>query len=497
MDHFLLGLGAVGDPMALLFLALGVAGGLIIGSLPGFTSTMGMIVLLPLTFSLPPIPGLMLLIGVFVGGIGGGCIPAIALNIPGTPASAATTLDGFPLFKKGRGDEVLGVGIIASALGGMISAVMLMTLAPQLALIALKFGSAEYFALGILGMTLIISVSGGSVLRGIFAGLIGAMLTMIGIDPILGITRFTFDSPYLAAGVSYVPALIGLFGFSEVIEALVSRLQRRKVTELQGMRLARVRLSTLRRVLPSIGRSGLLGTFVGSIPGAGADIAAFLSYEVEKKTAKDPSVYGKGEVRGVAASEAGNNADAGGAMIPMLTFGIPGDAQTAVMIAALMMHGVRPGPLLFTDQPNLIWAIFIGLFAAQVMLLVLGLISAAVAVRAVSQPPSILFPLVAVLSVVGAFSLSNSLYDVWFMIAFGVIGYVFKKVNIPAVPVVLAMILMPMVESELRRGLIISPNGFIGFFSHPIFDILIGAAVLSLVSALILQLRHAKGKGPS
>lgn len=492
MDHILLGLNTVFQCNSLLYLISGVVGGMLIGALPGFTATMGMIVLLPVTFSLSPAEGMLLLVGVYVGGIAGGCIPAIALNIPGTPASAATTLDGYPLFRQGRGEEALGVGIVASAIGGGISAIMLMTLAPQLARFALKFGPVEYFALGTLGMTLIISVSGSSVLRGLFAGLIGAALAMVGTDPILGVPRFAFDSPYLAAGIAYVPALIGLFGFSEVIEALASRVQPQSSAILRGFGMAKIRLSTLRRVLPSICRSGLIGTFVGSIPGAGADIAAFLSYEVEKKTSKDPSVYGTGEIRGVAASEAGNNADAGGAMIPMLTFGIPGDAQTAVMIAGLMMQGIRPGPLLFTEQPDLVWTIFIGLMLAQFIMLGVGLFSASLAVRAVAQPPSTLFPLVAVLSVVGAFSLSNSLFEVWLMVGFGVLGYVMKKLKIPSVPIVLALILVPMVESELRRALVMTPGGFLSFFTRPIFVVLFGAACLSLLSAFVLQIRRAK-----
>jgi putative tricarboxylic transport membrane protein len=486
------GFVAVFSLQSFFLLFVGVGGGMVIGALPGFTSTMGMIVLLPLTFTLQPVSGMLLLIGVYVGGIAGGCIPAIALNIPGTPASAATTFDGYPLFKRGEGEEALGVGIVASAIGGTISAFMLVFLAPQLALFALKFGPAEYFALGLMGMTLIISVSGASVARGIFAGLIGAMLTMIGTDPVLGVPRFTFDNTYLAAGIAYVPALIGLFGFSEMIEALVSKIDLQNVTELHKFGLARIRWTTFKRILPTCFRSGVIGTTVGAIPGAGADIAAFLSYEVEKKTAKDPSIYGTGEIRGVAASEAGNNADCGGAMIPMLTFGIPGDAQTAVLIAALMMQGIRPGPLLFSQQGDLVWAIFIGLFVAQAIMVVLGLFSAAIAVRAVSQPPSVLFPLVAVLSVVGAFSLSNSLFDVWLMLGFGLMGYVFKKLKIPTVPVVLAMILMPMIESELRRALMMTPGGFFAFFTHPIFDVLIAVAALSLVSACVLQSRRVR-----
>lgn len=494
MDNLLLGLHGVFTLKAILYLFSGVTGGLLIGALPGFTATMGMIVILPITFSLPPAIGMLLLVGVYVGGIAGGCIPAIALNIPGTPASAATTFDGYPLFKQGKGEEALGVGIVASAIGGTISAIMLVTLAPQLARFALKFGPAEYFALGTLGMTLIISVSGTSVLRGLFAGFIGAGLAMVGIDPILGVPRFAFDSPYLAAGIAYVPALIGLFGFSEVIEALASKVQPHKNSILKGFGMARISAATFKRVLPTIGRSGLVGTFVGAIPGAGADIAAFLSYEVEKKTAKDPSVYGTGEIRGVAASEAGNNADAGGAMIPMLTFGIPGDAQTAVMIAGLMMQGIRPGPLLFTEQADLVWTIFVGLFVAQGIMLVVGLFSASLAVRAVAQPPSILFPMVAVLSIVGAFSLGNNMFDVWMMVSFGVLGYVMKKLKIPSVPIVLALILVPMVESELRRALMMAPGGFFSFFTRPIFVLLFGLACLSLFSAFLLQVRRARKK---
>ena len=328
MDGLIQGLASVAAWPNGALLVAGVVGGLAIGALPGFTSTMAMVVLLPLSFTLSPTAGMLLLIGVYVGGIAGGCIPAIALNIPGTPASAATTLDGYPMFRQGRSEEALGVGIIASAIGGTVGALILMTLAPQLSRFALRFGPAEYFALGILGLTLVISVSGSSVVRGLFAAFLGAALVMVGTDPMLGTARFTMGNVYLLGGLSYVAALIGLFGFSEVLQGLFAegpgkvRLAGRRI-----VRLARVPLATVLRILPASLRSGGLGAFIGSIPGAGADIAAFVSYEVQKQLSRDAGAYGKGEPRGVAASEAGNNANAGGAMVPMLTFGIPGDAQ--------------------------------------------------------------------------------------------------------------------------------------------------------------------------
>lgn len=492
MHGFLLGIQNVFSFPAMLYLMGGVIGGLAIGALPGFTSTMGMVVLLPITFALSPIEGLLMLIGVYVGGIAGGCIPAIALGIPGTPASAATVFDGFPLFRKGHAEEALGIGIVASFIGGSISAIILMFLAPPIASFALRFGPAEYFALGILGMTLIISVSGSSMLKGLFAGLIGAFFAMIGVDSILGLPRFTFGNSYLAGGISYVPALIGLFGFSDVIDALLrgSKLLQPKNTTRFG--IAKVPRKTLLHILPTCLRSGILGTLVGAIPGAGADIAAFLSYDVEKRLSKNPSLYGKGEPRGIAAPEAGNNADAGGAMIPMSTFGIPGDAQTAVLIGGLMLQGLRPGPLLFQEQPDIIWSIFVGLLVAQFIMLFFGLLSAPLAVKIVAQPPSILFPLIGVICIVGAFALANSIFDIWIMLIFGIVGYFLKRADIPVIPIVLAMILMPMVEGELRRALILAPKGFISLFSRPIFSILIGVAILSILSSLFIQWKSQK-----
>lgn len=488
MDGLIQGLASVAAWPNGALLVAGVVGGLAIGALPGFTSTMAMVVLLPLSFTLSPTAGMLLLIGVYVGGIAGGCIPAIALNIPGTPASAATTLDGYPMFRQGRSEEALGVGIIASAIGGTVGALILMTLAPQLSRFALRFGPAEYFALGILGLTLVISVSGSSVVRGLFAAFLGAALVMVGTDPMLGTARFTMGNVYLLGGLSYVAALIGLFGFSEVLQGLFAegpgkvRLAGRRI-----VRLARVPLATVLRILPASLRSGGLGAFIGSIPGAGADIAAFVSYEVQKQLSRDAGAYGKGEPRGVAASEAGNNANAGGAMVPMLTFGIPGDAQTAVLIASLMMHGIRPGPMLFQDQAGFVWTIFAGLLVAQFVMLIVGLFAAQFVVRLVSQPASVLYPVIAVLCVVGSFSLSNSLFDVWLMLAFGVVGYVLKRLDVPVVPIVLAMILVPMVESELRRALMLSPTGFLGLFSRPIFSVILGIAGVSFLASFAMQ----------
>jgi putative tricarboxylic transport membrane protein len=299
-------------------LVAGVPGGLLIGALPSFTSTMALVVLLPLSFTLAPIDGILLLSGVYVGGIGGGCIPAIALNISGTPASAATTLEGFTLFnKRGRSEEALGIGVIASAIGGMTGALVLMTLAPQISRFALRFGPAEYFALGLLGLTLVISVPGPSVVRGRFVAFVGALLVMVGTDPMVGMARFTIGNVELLGGISYVAALIGLFGFSEILQGTFAARGVRVVKAKESIwRLARVAIVTVLRILPAAFRSGGLGAFIGSIPGAGVDIAVFVSYEVQKQLSRDSSAYGAGEARGIAASESGFNANAGGAMVP-------------------------------------------------------------------------------------------------------------------------------------------------------------------------------------
>jgi putative tricarboxylic transport membrane protein len=491
-EHAFLGLEKIFSFPEVFIMFGGVVAGFIIGALPGFTSAMGMVVLLPLTFALTPIQGMLLLIGIFVAGIAGGCIPAIALNIPGTPASAATTFDGYPMFRSGRAEEALGIGIIASFIGGTVAAVILMVMAPQLARYALSFGAAEYCALGLLGLTLVVSVSETTIARGLFAALIGAFLTMIGTDPILGLVRFAGNSVELSAGISYVPALIGLFGFSEVITALMTKIKPVIPKLAKGLRFAFIPKKTLLRILPTSIRASLLGTYIGILPGVGADIGAFLSYDLEKKCAKDKSMFGKGDPRGIAASESGNNSNCGGAMIPMLTFGIPGDAQAAVLIAALMMHGIKPGPLLFTESPDLVWAIFMGLFVSQLMMLIVGLFAAPLAVRLVAQPSAVLFPIVSVLCIVGAFALNNSLFDVWIMLLFGFVGYFMKRNDLPVIPVVLAMILVPMVESELRRALMMDPKGFLHLFTRPIFSGIMGLSLVSLVASFILQSRSKK-----
>lgn len=464
---------------------LGVLAGMILGALPGLTSTMALAILTPLTFGMDTLTAICMLIGVYLGGISGGAISAIAINIPGTPASAATCMDGYSLTKRGEGGKALMVSFVSSMFGGLFSAVILITLAPYIARFGLKFGPPEYFALGMLGLTIIISVSGKDLIKGLVAAVLGFMIATIGIDPLIGYPRFTFESVYLQAGISYVPALIGLFGLAEVISNLTHRNNGGKVHNI--MTKVKFRYQEWKDLWGTLIRSSAIGTTIGAIPGAGADIASWASYDIAKRTATSNEKYGEGEIKGVVASEAANNANVGGALIPMMTFGIPGDAQTAILIAALMIQGIAPGPLLFEKSPDLVWPMFAALLVANVLIVVYGLLITKYIVKIISQPAEIIYPLIVLFCIVGAYAVNNSLFDIGIMCLFGFIGFVMKKFHFPVAPLMLALILAPMIETNLRRGLMTLDGNFLMFFTRPLFDLLIVIGIISLVSTLWLR----------
>jgi putative tricarboxylic transport membrane protein len=473
------------NPTNFLLIFIGVTAGIIVGALPGLTATMGVALLIPFTYNLPPIQGLVMLLGIFSGGIYGGSISAILIRTPGTPAAAATLLDGFPMARQGKAGQALGMATFASFVGGTVGALIMTFLSPQIARAGLKFGPPEFFALAVFGLMMIISISGRSLLKGIISALFGLILTTIGLDPISGVPRFTFGSQNLLGGLEFIPVLIGLFGFAQVFRSI------------EKMHETKHEKSAIERILPrgkeivsnlfTMIKSGLLGTFVGSVPGCGCDIAAFMAYGEAKRSSKFPERFGKGEIRGIAAAESANNAATGGAMIPMLTLGIPGDAVTAVLLGALTIHGYQPGPLLFRDHLEIVYPIFAGQIATQAVLLIVGLAGARMFAKLIDIDPKVLTPVIFFLCIVGSYSMRFSFFDVGLALIIGVIAYFMEYYEFSVSPILLSLILGPMAEQNLRRSLMLSRGDTSIFVTRPITLIFLALTVVIGINSYIRQ----------
>ena len=478
------------NPQALLFATFGVMLGIVIGALPGLTATMGVAILLPFTYGMEPVSGLLMICGVFFGGVYGGSITAILLKIPGTPAAAATAIDGYELTKQGKAGLALSAATFSSFSGGTLSIIVLMFLSPVLASWALKFSASESFALATFGLSIIASISGESLIKGLIAGVGGLLIATIGLDPMGGFPRFTGGFVELM-NVPFIPVMIGLFAASEAFRSMEQNQQIR-----QGAKVAIGSLllpwQTLRRIALTILRSSGLGVFIGMIPGAGADIAAFVAYNETRRFSKTPENFGKGEIKAVASCEAGANGCTGGALLPMLTLGIPGDAVTAIMLGALTLQGMQPGPLMFTDHGDMVYTLFVGMIFCYFMLLVLGLLSLKVIGNVVKIPGNILTPMILALCVVGTYALNNSLFDVGIMLIAGVVGYFMQKEGYPASPVVLALIMGPMAESNFRRALSLSGGSLDFLYTRPITLALLTLAAFTLLTPIIRKIMRLR-----
>ena len=474
-------------PLHFPFLFIGVAGGIIVGALPGLTGSVGIILLLPFVYYLDASTAMVMLCGMFCGAIYGGSISAILISTPGTPSAAATVLDGYPLAQKGEAGKAIGVATIASTVGGIISTFCLMFIAPQLARFALKFGPEEYFALTVFGLTVIASVAGKSLIKGLISGFFGLLIATIGLDPVTGYARFSFNIPNLMTGFPLLPVLIGLFAISQIFIQLETVGKKLHVYD-QNIKNILPTFKELKQLAWVIIPSSFLGTFIGVIPGTGGAIASFLAYNEAKRWSKDPESFGTGNLSGIAAPEAANNGTTGGAMVPLLTLGIPGDVVTAVMLGALLLIGLRPGPLLFKERPEVVSAIFAGLLLANVLILLLGIVSVRLFPKVLKVPEQILFPIIMALCFLGSFSLNNSVYDMFIALIFGVIGYIMKKNGFPAAPVVLGVILGPIAEDVLARALLISHGDWTVLFKSPIAIFFYAISIISLIYSFKRQL---------
>lgn len=445
----------VANPVTLLLILGGVSVGLAVGAIPGLTANMSVAVLAPFTFTMNPTDAIAVLTGIWLGSLYGGTIPAVLINMPGTPADLMTTLDGYPMSKRGEAGRAIGIGVISSFCGGMVAVLILGIGGPALAGVARQFGSIEYFAVAFLGLSVMAYVAGSSLVKGVISALLGLFVGLIGRDLLSGQARYTFDEPNLFGGVNFIAVIIGIFGMAEVLEQVYSRLHRvdPEVQEVTGIRTA---LRDIPPVKWVIARSSVIGTFVGILPGAGATIASVISYGAQSRLSKKPDELGTGSPEGIAASDTANNACSGGALMTMLTIGIPGDALTAILLGALVVQGVQPGPLLFENDMELVSSIFISLLIANICLLVIGLIAARRMAKILSVPRSLLLPAVAALSIIGTYAINNSVYEVGIMLVFAILGFVMSRVGIPKPPLVLALILGPILETNLRRSLQIS-----------------------------------------
>ncbi|MFA0087176.1 C4-dicarboxylate ABC transporter permease [Vibrio sp. 10N.286.49.C2] len=486
LEHLIGGLSATFSLAVFPVLVFGVLGGIILGALPGLTATMGVAILLPFTFGMEPTAALVMLIGVYIGGIYGGSIAAILLKTPGTPASAATVLDGHTLAAKGQAARALSISAVASFVGGLISTIILIAIAPLLADFALRFNAPEYFALAVFGLTIIASVSGKNILKGLLAGAIGLLISTVGLDPISSVPRFTFGVMDLYSGINVIPVLIGLFALSEALNQLEKILSEKKVERPKFDR-SLMSKKDLKDMMPTAIKSGLLGTSIGSVPGAGADISAFVCYNEAKRSSKNPEEFGKGSVRGLAAAEAGNNGVTGGSLVPLLTLGVPGDAVAAVLLGALIVQGLTPGPLLFAQNPEVVYGVFSSMLVANVVMLLIGLLGIRFFCRIIEVPKMLMIPVIIFLSIVGAYAINNAMFDIGIAIAFGFLGFVLGKLEIPSSPILLAIILGPMAETNLRKSLLMYDNSWSFLYERPIALAFIVLAVFSVYSTLKMK----------
>ena len=491
MDNLLISLQSVANVETLALLLAGVIAGIIIGSIPGFTITMGVALTLPFSFGMDPINGIALMIGVMVGGSSGGLLPSILLGIPGTPSAMATTFDGYPMARKGEAGKALAIGLLASVVGSLISGIILIFLAPTLASFATSFGPWELFSLMLFGLTAIAGLGGGSVLKGLISGGLGVSFALVGIDLLTGTQRFTFGLVELQGGFNFLPVLIGLFAFSQLLGDVkrpppASDMHQRNV----AYPITKAAAGLVRSGVNLL-RSSLVGTFVGILPGAGGSIANVMSYDIAKKFSRTPGKYGSGIQDGVIASEAANNSSVGGALVPTMAFGIPGDATTAMILGALLIHGIQPGPMFLTSQPTLAYGIFITFFIAAIFMLIVQSYGIRLFLLVNRVPQHHLVPGVLLLSTVGSFAINNRIFDVMVLLLFGVIGYWMKENGFSLAPFILGIILGPMLETNLRQAVTTDSNLLL-FLTRPISGVLVALAAISLTYGLYAATKSSR-----
>ena len=492
MDAMFEGLSLISNGPAILAIFFGVFVGVLVGALPGLSSPMAIALLLPFTISLPPASAIGMLAALYCAGTFGGSITAILINAPGAPPAAATALDGYPMAKRGEAGRALGLATFSSVIGGVISLFIFLLAAPALAAVALEFGPTEYCALTLFALSMLATISGRSAIRNLISGFVGLLIGTVGIQLVTGIERFTFGIPELSEGISFIPVLIGLFAIGELLsQTNTANVAYDRITSVV------VKLPSkedFRRVFGTVLRSSGIGTFIGILPAEGSTVAAIIGYNEAKRWSKTPEEFGKGCPEGIAGPEAANNAATGGAMVPTLALGIPGSGSTAVILAALIMHGVRPGPQLINNQPEFMYAIFGAMLLANFMFLGIGFLGAKVFSRITMIPKQFLWPAVFTFSVIGAYSFASSVFDVWIMLAAGVVGFLMNRHGFGPAPLIMGVVLGPIVEEKLGQAMIIMDNQWWRMFESPIalfFFLLTG---VSLLWPLVRKFRKRSAK---
>jgi len=468
---------------------LGVLIGTVVGAIPGMTTPMGVALVLPFTFSMHPVTGILLLLGVYKGGLYGGSITAILIKAPGTPAASCTVLDGFPMAQRGEARKALDMALYASCFADFVSNVSLILLTGVLATFALRFGPPEFFTLIVFSLTIIAGVSGDSLAKGIMSACFGLILATVGLDIVYGTNRFVFSEVEVTAGLSFIPVLIGLFALPEILNQFAIKAEKRATAGSLGNLGAT--FADFKKCFVSILRGSLIGVVLGAIPGIGGSPSAFLSYSEAKRTSKHPETFGKGEMEGVAAAEAGNNGVAGATMIPLLALGVPGDVITAVILGAFMIHGLRPGPLMFEQNLALIYAIFMGIMLSSAYLFVIGKLSIKTISRIANIPNNLLYPAVLILCIYGAYAINSNIFDVLIMFVVGILGFIMLRVNIPAAPFLIAFILGPLLEDNFRQALLMSQGTPTIFFRNEICAVF---WVLTVLSIFFMVKNHIQAK---
>lgn len=486
MSPFLAGLTTLTDPTLVFLLLCATLGGVVIGALPGLNATTGAALLLPFTLTMDPVPAIALLTAIYCSATFAGAITAILINTPGTSASATTCLDGYPMAQRGEAGRALGLAVVSSTVGGVFSVLVLMACAPILARAAYNFAPPEYFALTLFGLSMLISVGGGSAIKNLISGAFGILLATVGTDLLTSVKRFTFESPHLYDGIGFVPVMIGVFGISELI-AQASRLnEKRERVTMDAIKLPSK--EDYRRVWKTILRSSGIGTFIGVLPAEGATVASMIGYNEAKRWSKKPEEFGKGSPEGIAGSEAANNSATGGAMVPTLALGIPGSPTAAVILAGLLVHGLRPGPTMFTDQAEFAYAIFWSMLFVNLLFLLVGLYGARAFARVTLIPVTVLWPCVFVFSIVGAYALDQSMFDVWIAIVAGILGYFMRMYGFSVVPLAIGLILGGMLEQRLGQSMVMLDEKWWLMLSRPISLFFFILTALALFGRPVFQL---------
>lgn len=494
MEMFTTAIGNVFNPMCLFLIWGGTMLGIIFGSIPGLSATMAVVLFLPLTFGMEPTMGLALLVGLYMGGISGGLISAILLKIPGTPSSISTVFDGGPMAERGEAGRALGVGILASGIGSLIGIVALIFISPLLAKVCLLFGAAEYFAVAVFSLTIIAALSGKDMLKGLLAGLFGLALSMVGMAPVDAMSRFTFGNYQLLSGFDITVLLIGVFAVTDIVQAGINRRHladgfEKKTYHLKGYGLSMKEFITQ---IPNFIISSVIGIVIGILPGIGGSTGGLLAYTAEKSRSKHPEKFGTGIIDGVIASEAANNAVIGGSMVPLLCMGIPGNTVAAIFLGGLLVHGISPGPLIFQNSGEYVYGIYLALIVSTIFMVIFERLGLPIFTKLLDIPKHILLPIIMVMCCVGAFSSDSRAFDVMCVLAFAMVGLLFKVFKLPSTPLIIGFILGPMFEENLRRALMASHGDWTTFVTHPISCVFLAAAVVFCSLTVRKNLREKK-----